>query len=523
MSLVTSIKNQNLDRLINAHLQNYLVVVLSGLLVLQSYVFLSVESATGYETSIVTAMPLEYWILFYSVLAGGIVTLIAAAVTRSSYWKHGIGIVLANYLFYFTLPKTRGYKLWGRGIADLLQHLGYVKEIINTGALPGTWYPGEHVLMAELTMLGVPFEGISYLTLFLFTAIQIVAIGALVRMFTEKRGSLAVGLAAGVPLVYTELHLSLHPALTSFMMVPALLLVVERYRRSGKNGYLLLYALFCLFFVYTHPMTTLFVFGLLLAVAVYARFNDWLTDTNTPSLSPRLAVVLLPMLFIWLINFRQTRLEVRKVFAPTDEKPPGTAEIQEATEISFTVLELAKKFLHLYGAPFFYLCTAGLFALFVVIAFRRGVKRYDWHLCVLQFGAGLGIAFVFLQNNLIVDTPIRAARYAMLFAAILVGLVTVHSIQRSDLKLTAVLTVRTNRTAISRTPNTTGRTTWRPNTNSDSIFTLSKSLGSKKRSRSERPILVSGRQISKSNTASRTIWDTRMAVRRLARRLAGVT
>ncbi|WP_434531778.1 hypothetical protein ACODNH_22940 [Haloarcula sp. NS06] len=236
-----------------------------------------------------------FWFTFYSIMVGGILTLIAAAITQTRYWRHGLGLVLSNYALYFFLPKARGYRFYGQGTADALQHFGDVRAILETGSLPGIWYPGEHVLMAEMTMLGVPIDAMPYLAALLFTTLQIIGIGVLVKTLSGKRGSLAAGLAAGSTLIYTTFHLSNHPAMNSFMIVPVLLTLTELYRRSNDTEYLLLILLVGLFIIYSHPMTTLFMLGVLLLTSIYSGVFGRLSLSSTPQLSPRLGVAFLPL------------------------------------------------------------------------------------------------------------------------------------------------------------------------------------------------------------------------------------
>jgi hypothetical protein len=374
-------------------------------------------------------------------MAGGIVTLVVASVTKSGYWAHGILIVLGNYAVYFFLPVARGYKLLGRGQADVLRHLGDVRGIVSSGSLPGIWYPGEHVLMAMLNMLGVPLESTVHVTGFLLTALHVVAIGLLVRHLSGARGSLAAGLAAGAPLVYTSFHVSGHPAVNSFMLVPVVLVLVERYRRSRRNATLLLFVLLGVTIVVSHPMTTLLLVGMLFVTALYTAVYDWGTSAVHPRVSPRLATVFLPLLFLWISSFRQTRVAVKNVFAPSTGPPPGAEELQQATQISFTPIQLAEKFFTLYGAPFIYISLGGLFTLVVLVAFLRDDRRFEWGFATTQFGVGVAIAGSFLVQDLIVKGKIRASRYALLFAAVLTGLAFVYSIERTHSLGTAVLTM----------------------------------------------------------------------------------
>ncbi|MBV0902735.1 hypothetical protein [Haloarcula salina] len=424
----------------NRDLQEYLVIILAGFLVLESGIFLTIQPVTGYETSLVNALPQSFWFLFYAVLAGGILTLIAAAVTGSGYWRHGIAMVIANYALYFFLPKARGYRFYGQGTADALRHFGDVKAIIDTGSLPGIWYPGEHVLMAEMTMLGVPMSAIPYVTALLFTVLQIVGIGILVRTISGKRGSLAAGLAAGSPLVYTTFHLSNHPAMNSFMLIPVLLGLAELYRRSNDNEYLILFLLIGIFVIYSHPMTTLFMVGLLLLTAVYSGVFGRLSTAPIRQLSPRVGVAFLPLLFAWLTNFGQTRQAIAKVAATQNDATPAARELQKAGSVEFTLPQLVNKFVTLYGSTTIYFAVAGLFTLLTLYWFLWRGPRYDWGLGTSHFVAGLVIAATFLLGNLIVKGIIRANRYSLLFSAVLVALALVYCASNRYSTVTVALT-----------------------------------------------------------------------------------
>lgn len=425
----------------NRDLQEYLVIVLAGFLALESGIFLLIQPATGYETSLVEAVPRSFWLLFYLVLGGGILTLVAAAVTGSDYWRHGIAIVISNYALYFFLPKARGYKLYGQGTADVLRHLGDVKGILATGSLPGIWYPGEHVLMAQMTMLGVPFDAIPYLTALLFTVLQIVGIGVLVRTISGQSGSLAAGLAAGAPLIYTTFHLSNHPAMNSFMVVPVLLTLTELYRRSNDKEYFFLFLLIGVFVIYSHPMTTLFMVGLLLLTAVYSAVFGRLSLTYVRTLSPRLGVAFLPLLFAWLTKFGQTRQAIAKIINSQDEATPAARELQKAGSVEFSTGQLLEKFVTLYGTTAIYFTIAGVFTLLTLYWFLWRGPRYDWGLGTSHFVAGLAIAGTFLLGNLIVKGIIRANRYSLLFAAVVVALALVHSASERQSGVTVALAI----------------------------------------------------------------------------------
>lgn len=418
---------------------SYVTVLLSVLLVTECVYFLRVPAATSYEPSLKAALPLGFWALFYCVLVGGICLILFALLTDTDYWYHGVALVLANYAILLFLPKARGYKLYGRGKADLLRHLGDVKGILGTGSLPGVWYPGEHVLMAELGMLGIPLDTVPYVTAFLFTALTALGMALLAGAVSERRGMVVAGSAAAMPLVFTTFHISNHPAFLSFMLVPALLAAFERYRRTGRDGYLALFVLFGVFVVYAHPMTTVFATAMVGVASLYSVVYNRFVDGGSPTLSPRLVVVLPVLLFAWLVNFDRTQGTVLKLLASSQEATPGARTTQRAVEISFTPLQLASKFLNLYGTILLYFTVAGLVVAAAVVVLRRRDVDYGLGMAAAQFCVGSAVLVAFTTANIIVASIVRASRYALLFAVVLVAFAVLGSVlRRNGLVTTAV-------------------------------------------------------------------------------------
>lgn len=418
---------------------SYSVSLLSGLLLVECLLFVAVPAAESYETSLTGAFPLSFWLLSHAVLLGGICVLLGSALTDQTYWPHGLALVLGNYALFLFLPAARGYRLYGRGNNDILVHLGDVQGILGTGSLPGTWYPGIHVLMAELHMLGVPFGSMRFVAGFLFTALNIVGLGMLIRVLSGRQIGLNVGLAVGAPLFYAELHVQTQPFALSFMLLPVLVFLFECYRRSGQFANVWGIMILGLFLIYTHPVTTMMFAAFIGVAGAYSALHHRFVDPKTPKVSPRLAIVFLILLFSWIINFGRFRTEVAKILTPDSGPAPGAATVQQANEVQFTVLELALRFFQLYGTIALYGFTAGLIALFVGRRVMNGTMAYEWGFSLVHFGTGVGIAAAFVLNSLIVSGIIRASRFALLFAAVLLSLGLIDRIRAGDRRTVAAL------------------------------------------------------------------------------------
>ena len=433
---------------VTAEMLNHTVVLLSGLLLAECVLFLSVPSVESYETSLVNAFPMAFWVLFYGVLLGGICVIVLAAATDTPYWRHGAALVTSNYAIFFFLPEARGYGFYHRGKADVLRHLGDVKGIISAQALPTLFYPGEHTLMAEFSMIGIPLRIVPYITAFLFTALFILGVGVLVGTLTGRWTGVAVGVAVASPLVFISLHLTNHPAMLSFMTLPIFLAFLERYRRTNAGEYLAILLILGLFVLYTHPMTTIFMSILIITTALYSQFHARFVDATIPALNPRLGLVFPVLLFGWVNNFKRTKLAVIKVAEVTDEPTPSGRATQKAAEITFTPMELLGKFLNLYGTLAVYCLVAGLIVLSLSVAIARRDISYKLGLTVTQFAVGSGLLVAFIGVNIIVNRIVRASRYALLFAAVIIALTLLARLERRDIVVAVLLVVAVLGTAV---------------------------------------------------------------------------
>lgn len=419
----------------------YSVAVISSLLLAECLVFVAVPAVDGYETSLVEAFPLGFWLLFFMVLLGGIGILLGAAMIDHTYWPHGLALTLANYALFLFLPAARGYRLYGRGAGDILRHFGDVQGILETGSLPSIWYPGTHVLMAELQMLGVPQTSTQYTLAFLFTALHIAGLGILVRLLSDRQEGLSIGLLAAVPLVYVSMHASARPAMNSFLLLPVVAVVFERYRRSRNFENIWLLVILGLFMVYTHPMTTLLVSVVIALTAVYSIVHDRYIEceSSIPTVSPRLAVVFPVLLFSWIINYSEFTNAASRLLIAEESSSPSDVTVQQANEVTFTIVELAMRFFQLYGTVFLYGATAGLILLVAGKRLYDGSLRYDLGVSTMLYGFGLGIAVVFVVNSLIVGDIVRASRFALMFAIIVIALGLLDRLQAGDKRTAAAI------------------------------------------------------------------------------------
>ena len=404
--------------------EGLLAIAALGLLV-ATVLFVAVEPAPGFETSLTAQFPPLFWLCFYGTLSISIVVALLSGIDGSGYWRHAVALALADYALFFFLPLARGYRLYGRGASDILVHIGDVKGILQTGTIAaGSWYPMQHTLISELVLLGFPLQGAEYVVEFAFTAMYILSMGYLVRVATGRREAVVYGLVAATPLVFTIFQTTIIPSFLSLFLFPVVLAILEQYRRSNSATYLLLFVVFGIGIVFFHPVTAGFLVVVILSTTAFGYVYEWLRGESVRKIRPTLAFVVAPATYLWYINFRETRNQIDQVVGAwlSGGSSPGQAIADDAASAPLSLAELLVRFVELYGMVFVYLIVAGLFGLFVVSEVFRRRSRYPEAFATAQFGVGFGLAVLFLLVYLVEFEPIRVARYLIVMAVFLYGL-----------------------------------------------------------------------------------------------------
>jgi len=388
-----------------------------------------VPPATGYETSPITAYPLLFWVCFGVAIGAVIAVLVGSAITASQRWRHALVLLFCNYGVFFWLPVARGYKLYGRGQSDSLIHFGNVKTILQTGNIfDSLIYPIEHLLLSVLAMTGIPTNATAYLLSFAFTVVFICSVGLLLRRLVGSgMRALAVGLCAGVPLIFTQYQITILPSILSFMLFPLIMVVLERHRRTRASRFTVLLLTFGFAIVFFHPVTTLLFVVLVLSTVAFDRLYERIHDSYVRYLWPGVALVMIPAAFKWYIGFPSTQNRFVRVLEAT-QGSAGASEVGQATEASLTTAQILMRFIQIYGSAFIYLLLAGLFCLLVLVRVLRRRDTYVESYIAYQFVIGFGIAMAFLSIYLLAYGPVRVSRYMLLMAVLLVALLLYRSI-----------------------------------------------------------------------------------------------
>lgn len=259
-------------------------------------------TAPSYEFSIFQAYPLAFWAgLVAAVLLGQVLILRNAFEPDAEYWKLGAVLVGVVNVVLLALPHVR-YTLYGRG--DVLTHVGFVRRILETGAIMETnYYPAIHVLsaqVAELTALA-PKDAISLLPV-VFSVVYLASTVYLLDRLTPSPVAFLVALSVGVlPLLGTG-HVYAAPSAVSFLLVPLVVyLYLRLYDGEWFRTYAVAFVLVVLTLVPFHPLTFLYLLAVLLslrmAYAAAIRSDRFRLEVPGAIRSPTLLLGV--VLFLW--------------------------------------------------------------------------------------------------------------------------------------------------------------------------------------------------------------------------------
>jgi hypothetical protein len=408
--------------------QRFLIWGAAGALIGECLLYALVPMATGYETSLITPYPLVHWFMYAIVIAAGVTVFVGDAAQETGYWRYTLVLVLCNYGLFAFLPAIRGYALYGRGTTDALYHLGYIKGITELGGLPVIsgeipWYPLLYSVGAQLQILGVPLSAVKYLISFMTIVLLVVGSGAALYALLGDRAAFLLGMAAGTPIVFATKQIGFQPQFVSITLFPVIVACLEGYRRTDSANYLPILLVLLGSIIYFHPVTFLYLVVLLVVSIIFWRmFQRW-THTPRPQLRHWLAAALVPLSFIWFVDHETTASKLAVVAQSVGGTPPSPAgtEVAQAADASLSILQLAVRFVQLYGATMIYIAVAGLVGL--VVCKRVINRRATGSEAYLTAHAGVGflITVPLLIFNPVQGGILRITRYLLVFAILLVG------------------------------------------------------------------------------------------------------
>jgi hypothetical protein len=404
---------------------------------------LAVGTVNGYEISLYDGVgPVQYFVPIAYASARAVV--FSSVRTGSTNWKRGFALVSGTYGVFFFWPVLRGYALYGRGGADVLSHLGQTKTLLRTGHIVDSASdPVVYYLIGSFRVMGFDYAVAVVLLALLFLAIFVAGVALALRWPERTRRHTILAAALASPLLFTTFHVTTHPAILSFMIVPAGYAAYRRFKYSGEHSYIAIALPIAAVVVLFHPVTAGMFTALILVSEVVDLLMVWIKkDSSWTSLPfrerafPLFVFGLVGIWYVYRVDQNPLLLVVISLF--TDQFGGGAAASSAVNSFASMSLGRAlRRFVELYGVQFAYFVTAGV--CFLAVArntVRRRVLQFELESAVhMIVGAVLAVAF--LAFDLIILDPIRVSRYLLLGSVFSIAVAAV----KRDTDRAAVLVV----------------------------------------------------------------------------------
>ena len=418
----------------------FLSIISYTLLIIALVLFFFNSQSSGYKLSIYNSLPVYFWIFFIFSLITCIITLIISAFfLRNRIWYCSYICILISYIFILLLPIIRGNVLNGRGMEDVLTHIGWAKDILFMGNFYENFYPTTHIIYVNLNFIGFTLESASIIISTYFSILLILLFYVLAKVISNNFQHALFIIAFTVPLLFSYFHVTIHPALFSIFLFPLILYSIHKIEKLNKNiEFKIILFLLILLIVIFHPMTTfiliivLILFSLLKITKKYFQYNK-----NFKIINFNFGGVAIIAFILWINSFNKTWIHINDIFRSIFYHPSisiAGSYLSLLNKSNVTTLNLVSITFFSYGQILIYFILS-IICIFIVIKniIQRKIEYFEI-LYSLQFLVGLGIALLFFFFYFIEFSPIRTSRYAIVIAPILCGIVLYNFIYNIKIK-----------------------------------------------------------------------------------------
>lgn len=394
-----------------------------ALLIAAVAIAIVIPPAQRYEISIYGAYPVYFWVcLVGAMLVGSLVVLGSAARSSGRSWVFGLCLLLVSNALLLSLPFVRGYYMYFRG--DPLTHIGYARDIVNTGEITENIYAPTHILAVALAdATGFELRTVAMSLPLVFSVLYFGAMFYVLPRLLESRQQILLALPFVMLPVLRRAHTEFRPFGLAVMLLPLALYLLVANQRTSALGYRVALVVVLVALILYHPLVGLF------AVGVFAIWfvSRYVPRVRTEDLKPTSVVSISAVVFLaWYSNF--TGIIVRfdrvyeAIFGVGGGDSPADSYTRTVEEASPPLIDLIRVAVFRLGIEF--LLFALGFAFIAVMTYFVLRRRAAPNTFVFLFAAALAVfslgGLAFLTMDLIVPHE-RPFQIAKLFAGVLVG------------------------------------------------------------------------------------------------------
>lgn len=421
----------------------YLLLGAVGFLLVASRILSITPPADGFEFSVYRGYPVYFWIVvILGFFFAQLVVVRRALLVEDSItvpWRPALLVVVVFESFLFLLPYFRGYASYDR--ADVLTHIGFIKNIHQYGAVPpGDIYPNIHLLTLTFSYAtGIKPMGIINAISVVVPLFSVVSWYALISRLFDRRPALLT-LPFAMLLIGGSAFTNPSPFAQSMLLVPFVLYVFVREQQTQTTSARIVLAITLVAIVVYHPLTTVF---LLTAFVIYwvvlvVKQGGSLTGSSTGRealFSSKAATQLVAGVFLsWYYQFtpiqRKTRSTIAELLGTTGGESQLSSYSSTVSEASPRVVDIVSIALSDYGISAAYLGLGGLYIgkrLYESLTDRMRSSVMELT-AVATFALFAAASVLFFIQDLVVGFG-RPLLFSRLFGVLLVG-VLFHDLYR---------------------------------------------------------------------------------------------
>lgn len=353
-------------------------------------ILIAKNTVTRYELSIYTSMPSSFWILLTTIIMGGI-GIVIYQIKEKNGWQIGLLLVLLGNLIIVLLPYLRGYIFPCSG--DHLTHLGYVKDILQTGKFSlSNVYPVTHILIAQLSFIfDISPEIIINFAGPLFYLLLILFIYNLSNEIFVKPVSILATITSTV--LFSYYYNQVFPMGFAFITFSLVFHLYYKYLKIRKVSLGILLIIMVVLLAFFHPVASFLLtvallmmeFSKLLANKFYIKEGINIAASWTQQISLALPLISFIVLMLWVWkNYSVWNSSVRSVVSwfrlELLVKPMTEIAAESFDKLGLGIWGILELFVRIYGHYFIYtlLSTTA-----IIMLVRRKLKLTNINLYII--------------------------------------------------------------------------------------------------------------------------------------------
>lgn len=334
-------------------------------------IIINTPTSNGYEASIYDQYPLIFWfciVLTYLISIVGLFIICHCKIRIIHAIKFIISFFITNFIL-ISLSVIRGYFI--NENSDVLTHIGYINDILNSGTFYNNYYPFIHILAVIIEYFsGLSIYSSILITPALFFFIFFLFINFIGKMTFNSEEEKIILIILSSILLFRFGHIYFLPNSAGFFIFPIIVYLCLKINNISINtNFILLLVIFCFSMMFYHPLVTLMTIIFLILLYVNLLIFTRKNNTKTYILSMILVTSILFLSWNIILSILTHTLKLLLYFIAGE--PISTSEFQYYTSfLSYNIgyFNIIKYVIFNYGTQ---VILSGITFLFICLIFSN--------------------------------------------------------------------------------------------------------------------------------------------------------